>query len=54
MSRMDRSKKDNGMKQDYHDKNRAPKERAALLLAELSLEEKMAQLSCIFPFGEAC
>ncbi len=24
-----------------------------MLLAELSLEEKMAQLSCIFPFGEA-
>ena len=29
---------------------KTPRERAAALLAEMSLEEKMAQLSCIFPF----
>ena len=29
-----------------------PEERAQALLRELSLDEKMAQLSCVFPFGE--
>lgn len=29
-----------------------PRERAKALLAELSLDEKMAQVGCIFPFGE--
>ena len=29
-----------------------PEERAQALLRELSLDEKMAQLGCIFPFGE--
>ncbi|MDO4284768.1 MAG: glycoside hydrolase family 3 N-terminal domain-containing protein [Eubacteriales bacterium] len=36
----------------YEDREKSPGERAQALLAELSLEEKMAQLSCIFPFGE--
>ncbi len=36
----------------YLDCNETPQERAAALLAELSLDEKMAQVNCIFPFGE--
>ena len=36
----------------YEDQMKSPRERAAALLAELSLDEKMAQLSCVFPFGE--
>lgn len=36
----------------YQDRGRSPEERARLLLADLSLEEKMAQVNCIFPFGE--
>lgn len=37
----------------YLDSNNPPQERAAALLAELSLEEKLAQVNCIFPFGES-
>lgn len=36
----------------YQDRGRSPEERARQLLADLSLEEKMAQVNCIFPFGE--
>lgn len=36
----------------YLDKTLRPSERAQALLEELSLEEKMAQVNCIFPFGE--
>ena len=36
----------------YQEPGRSPEERAELLLAELSLDEKMAQLGCVFPFGE--
>lgn len=36
----------------YSDTKRSPKERAQNLLEELTLDEKMAQLGCIFPFGE--
>lgn len=36
----------------YLDSNKSPQERAASLLAELSLDEKMAQVNCVFPFGE--
>ena len=36
----------------YQEPRRSPEERAALLLADLSLDEKMAQLGCAFPFGE--
>ena len=36
----------------YLDCNQTLQERAAALLAELSLDEKMAQVNCIFPFGE--
>lgn len=36
----------------YEDQMKLPQERAAALLAELSPEEKMAQLGCVFPFGE--
>ena len=36
----------------YLDCNQTPQKRAAALLAELSLDEKMAQVNCIFPFGE--
>lgn len=36
----------------YLDSNKTPQERAAALLAELSLDEKMVQVNCIFPFGE--
>lgn len=40
------------MGKQYPDCNEIPQERAAALLAELSLDEKMAQVNCIFPFGE--
>ena len=36
----------------YLDPARSPKERAQDLLKELSLEEKLAQLNCIFPLGD--
>lgn len=36
----------------YLDVRKTPEERAKTLLAELSLDEKMAQVNCIFPFGE--
>ena len=36
----------------YLDPARPPEERAAGLLAQLSPEEKLAQLGCIFPLGE--
>lgn len=36
----------------YLDAARSPKERAQDLLKELSLEEKLAQLNCIFPLGD--
>ncbi len=39
------------MKQ-YGDANLSAHERAAALIQELSLDEKMAQVGCIFPFGE--
>lgn len=39
-----------GMERIYLDASKDPKERAAALLEELSLEEKMAQVSCVFPF----
>lgn len=41
------------MKKDYLDMSKTPQERAAALLMELSLEEKMAQVNCVFPFGES-
>ena len=34
------------------DPKRSPQERAELLVRELSLDEKMAQLNCIFPFEQ--
>ncbi len=40
------------MEKQYLDSTKTPEERAKLLLAELSLDEKMAQVGCIFPFGE--
>lgn len=43
---------DNHMEKKYSDKSIAPLERAKLLLQELTLDEKMAQINCIFPFGE--
>ena len=36
----------------YLDPARSPEERAQDLLKELSLEEKLAQLNCIFPLGD--
>ena len=36
----------------WMDQKLAPHERAELLLPELSLDEKMAQVACVFPFGE--
>lgn len=41
------------MEKQYLDSTKTPEERAKLLLAELSLDEKMAQVRCIFPFGES-
>lgn len=40
------------MEAQYSDCNKTARERAEALLAELSLDEKMAQINCIFPFGE--
>ena len=40
------------MNKNYMDRTFTPAERADLLLAEMSLEEKMAQVNAIFPFGE--
>lgn len=37
----------------YRDGSKNPKERAEALLKELTLDEKMAQLGCIFPFGDS-
>ena len=41
------------MKKLYEDSSRSPEERARALLGELSLDEKMAQVAGIFPFGES-
>ncbi len=38
------------MGRKYLDITLQPEERAGLLLAEMSIEEKMAQINCIFPF----
>lgn len=38
--------------QTWNNKALSPSTRAKLLLAELSHDEKMAQLGCVFPFGE--
>lgn len=40
------------MSMDYMDRTLPPKERAKLLLEDLSLDEKMAQVNCIFPFQD--
>lgn len=40
------------MGKGYLDQRLRAKERAQELLEEMSLEEKMAQVNCIFPFGE--
>lgn len=36
----------------YRDSSLAPKERAQDLLSRMSLEEKMGQVNCLFPYGE--
>lgn len=41
-----------GQDRKYMDRTQSPRERAKALLAELSLEEKMAQVGCVFPQGE--
>ena len=40
------------MGEQYLDETKTPQDRATALLAEMSLDEKMAQVNCIFPFGE--
>ena len=40
------------MGEQYLDETKNPQDRAAALLAEMSLDEKMAQVNCVFPFGE--
>ncbi|MBO6041476.1 MAG: glycoside hydrolase family 3 C-terminal domain-containing protein [Oscillospiraceae bacterium] len=40
------------MSKEYCNSAISPEERARLLLKELSLDEKMAQVGCVFPFGE--
>ena len=37
----------------FTDTERTPAERARALLEEMTLDEKMAQLGCIFPFGDS-
>ena len=36
----------------YRDYTLGAKERASLLLKEMSLDEKMAQINCVFPFDQ--
>ena len=36
----------------YKDSALAPEERASLLLKEMNLDEKMAQVNCVFPFDK--
>lgn len=38
------------MKKTYLDTTVSPVERANLLLSEMTLDEKMAQVNCVFPF----
>lgn len=40
------------MSKDYKNVNLSAKQRAILLLEEMSLDEKMAQINCIFPFDK--
>ena len=40
------------MGEQYLDETKTPQDRATALLTEMSLDEKMAQVNCIFPFGE--
>ena len=40
-------------KEKYTDTERTPAERARALLEEMTLDEKMAQHGCIFPFGDS-
>jgi len=37
--------------ESYMDKSLSPRERAKLLLAEMTLDEKMAQVNCAFPYS---
>lgn len=37
----------------YTDTTKSPAQRAQALLVEMTLDEKMAQLGCIFPFGDS-
>ena len=37
----------------YTDTTKSPEKRAQALLEEMTLDEKMAQLGCIFPFGDS-
>lgn len=37
---------------NYMNNKLSPEERASLLLQEMSLEEKMAQVNCVFPFDK--
>ena len=36
----------------WHNTQLPPEKRAELLLGELTLEEKMAQVNCVFPFDK--
>ena len=40
------------MESIYKNPAYTPKKRAEALLGEMTLEEKMAQVNCVFPFGE--
>ena len=37
---------------NYMNNKLSPEERASLLLQEMSLEEKVAQVNCVFPFDK--
>ena len=45
--------RDDKMSDKYQNTELIPEERAAYLLEELSLDEKVAQLNCVFPFDKA-
>ena len=45
--------RDDKMSDKYQNTELIPEERAAYLLEELSLDEKVAQLNCVFPFEKS-
>ena len=51
---LSKQKKGIYMSEKYKDTGLRPEERAKSLLEEMSLEEKMGQVNCVFPFDRVC